>query len=226
MFVGDLTLVTEVPEVLGIPREELENWRPERPASYRPNLQLRYTGPLFARLDIPLSERVECFLAREDPRPIVYVAITSSEAHLVRNVIEALRPIGVRILVASTIHDLRNTDEDILVEPMLPGHLVMPRVDLAVTAGGQGSVQTALASGTPLVGVPLQPEQDLNLRLAEKQGAAKLVPLALASTPTMTATVCEVLRVPSFRENARRVQAIYARVDGPSSAADAILEML
>ena len=50
----------------------------------------------------------------------------------------------------------------------------MPRVDLRVISGGQGSVQSALASGLPFIGIPLQPEQDANIVLAERQGAPRL----------------------------------------------------
>lgn len=50
--------------------------------------RLRYTGPLYARLDVPMPKRVQRFL--DGPRPIVYVAITSSPPELVRTVVEAL----------------------------------------------------------------------------------------------------------------------------------------
>jgi hypothetical protein len=43
-------------------------------------------------------------------------------------------------------------------------------------AGGQGSIQAALASGVSVIGIPLQAEQDANVALAESQGAARLVP--------------------------------------------------
>jgi len=52
----------------------------------------------------------------------------------------------------------------------------MSDVGLAVIAGGQGSVQTALAAGVPFVGIPLQPEQDANVTFAQNQGAARLIP--------------------------------------------------
>ena len=48
----------------------------------------------------------------------------------------------------------------------------MPRVALAVTAGGQGSMQTAIAAGTPVLGIPLHPEQDLNVALLQRLHAA------------------------------------------------------
>jgi len=225
LLLGDLTLVTDVPEVLGIPRDELESWTPRSLKSYRPGTRLRYVGPIYAKLAVPMPERVERFLAGS--HPIVYVAITSSPPELVRAVVEALRPLDVRILVAATVHDLHDIeDERILVEGVLPSHEIMPRVDLAVTAGGQGSVHAALASGTPLIGIPLQPEQHLNVYLAQRQGAAQNLAQSEAGTDVLTRTARDMLTDDRYRRNAMRVQTIFDRSDGPGAAADAILELL
>jgi UDP:flavonoid glycosyltransferase YjiC (YdhE family) len=222
LLLGDLTLVTDIPELLGIPRDELAAWTPRDPRRYRPGTRLRYAGPIYARLATPVPERVEWFLA--GPRPIVYVAITSSPPALVREVVRALRALDVRVLVAATVHDLGDLEDDrVCVGGVLPSHEIMPRVDLAVTAGGQGSVQAALAAGVPLIGMPLQPEQDANVALAERQGAARLVPPSAAATLARTAR--EMLGTDRYRHNARRLQAHFARVDGPAAAADAILEL-
>jgi UDP:flavonoid glycosyltransferase YjiC (YdhE family) len=225
LMLGDLTLVTDVPEVLGVSRGEVEGWTPRHRSRYRPGTRLRYTGPMYAKLAVPVPERVEAFLA--GPRPIVYVAITSSTAELVRVVVRNLRSIDVRILVAATVHDIGDLeDERVLVAGVLPNHEVMPRVDLAVTAGGQGSIQAALASGVPVIGIPLQPEQDANVELAERQGAARLVTQREAGTTVLARTTRKMLADHRYREHARRLSGIFAGVDGPGAAADAIIELL
>lgn len=225
LLLGDLTLVTDCPEVLGVPKEELESWTPRDPSRFRKDPRLRYVGPLFAQLDIPVPERVERFL--EGPRPIAYVAITSTPPELVRGVVAAVRAAGARVLVAGTVHSLADVEaDDVLVENILPSHLVMPRVDIAVIAGGQGSVQTAMASGIPCVGIPLQPEQDLNIVEMERHGAARRISQEDAVSPRMTAVVREVLSDPGHREAARRIQTVYAKADGPAACAEAILELV
>jgi len=50
-----------------------------------------------------------------------------------------------------------------------------PPAGMGIAGCGQGSVQTALASGLPFIGVPLQPEQDANVFFAQRQGAARLL---------------------------------------------------
>ena len=102
----------------------------------------------------------------------------------------------------------------------------MPRVDAAVIAGGQGSVQTALASGVPFVGIPLQPEQDANVAFVERRGAARLVAQRAAGTAALTDAVRELLTDGHHRTRARQLQKVFAAIDGPGAAADAILTLL
>jgi UDP:flavonoid glycosyltransferase YjiC (YdhE family) len=202
LLCGDLTLIPEVPQVLGVPAGELGD-------------RFRYTGPLFAHLDLPVPDRVSAFLDR--PGPVVYVALTSTSPDLIRRIV---RQLHTRVLVAGTVHDLADlAGDDVLVEGVLPSHLIMPRVDLAITTGGQGSVQTAMASGTPLLAVPLQPEQQHNIDLLHRLGAAESLDLDQVGTQ-----VDKMLGSGSHRAAARRIQAWYDEVDGPDRAAEAIME--
>jgi UDP:flavonoid glycosyltransferase YjiC (YdhE family) len=222
LVLGDLTLVTEAPEVLGIPAAEIAAWSPAGRRGYRPETRLRCTGPLFAHLDVPVPDRVERFL--DQPGPIVYLAITSSPPELVRAVVRALGALDVRVLVAATVHDLGDLDGPrVMVGGVLPSHLIMPRVDLAITAGGQGSVQTAMAAGTPLLGLPLQIEQELNISLLERVGAARRIALRHAGTGELAAAVQAMLADPGYRRAAERIRDRYADIDGAGNAAEAII---
>ncbi|WP_344829226.1 hypothetical protein [Actinocorallia longicatena] len=223
LLLGDLTLVPEIPEVTGVPAEVLEAWSPGEDPRYRPGTRLRYTGPLFAHLDRPVPAAVEAFL--DAPGPVVYVALTSTGPDLVRAVVEGLLTVdGLRVLVAATVHDLADLGSGrVLVGGVLPSHEIMPRAALAVTAGGQGSVQTALASGTPLIAFPLQPEQALNVALAERLDAARaLAPRDVADLPALAA---EMLATDAHRKAAGRIADLYRRVDGPARAAEAVLDL-
>jgi UDP:flavonoid glycosyltransferase YjiC (YdhE family) len=74
--------------------------------------------------------------------------------------------------------------------------------------------------------VPLQPEQDANVFLAQRQHAARLIAPHDAGTPLLAKTARQMLADTSYRANARRLQAILARTDGASVAAAAILGVL
>jgi UDP:flavonoid glycosyltransferase YjiC (YdhE family) len=131
-----------------------------------------------------------------------------------------------KVLVAATTHDLADLGSDqVMVAGVLPSHLVMDDVDLAVIAGGQGSVQTALAAGVPFVGIPLQSEQDANVTFAQNQGAARLIAQKAAGTPAMTAAARDLLTDDAARDSARRLKQIFAAADGPAAAAQAVLEI-
>ena len=225
LLLADLTLVTDAPEILGVSREAVDRWRPGRRRGYRPATTLRYTGPLYARLDVPVSDRVSAFL--DQGGAIAYVALTSSPPDLVRSVVAAVRAAGCRVLVAATVHDLGDlAGTAVMVEPLLPSHRIMPRVALAVVTGGQGSVQTAMASGVPMVGIPLQPEQDLNVHLAERHGMAIRLAPRLAGGAAMTSAVRALLDRARYRDQAMRVQAIVSRIDGAGNAAAAIRQYI
>ena len=219
LLLGDLSLVPEAPEVLGISATELAAWRPGK--GYRPSSRLAAVGPLFAHLNLPLPDRVQKFLDR--PGSVIYVAMTSTAPALVRKAVESLSGLGIRVLVAGTIHDLKDLATDqIMVEGVLPSHLVMPQVDLAVTTGGQGSTQTAMASGTPLLGIPLHIEQDLNIALLERLGAARH--LAPPQLHRLAATAAAMLDNPAHLQSAEHIQKLYAAIDGPAQAAELIAQ--
>lgn len=222
LTLGDLTLVPEVPEVVGIPAGDLTAWLP-RHRGYRPSTRLRYTGPLYARLNLPIPPRVQRFL--DAPGPVVYVALTSTPPELVRRVVRALAGLGARILVAGTVHELDDlASNQVMVDALLPSHLVMPQVDLAVVTAGQGSLQTAMASAVPAIGIPLHLEQDLNVALLERLGAARrLAPRRVG--PALATHAQQMLGDDGARRAANRVRGLYDAVDGPGAAAEAIMEL-
>lgn len=222
LMVGDLTLVTDVAQVLGIPDEAMSSWQPRRPQALRRDTRLVTTGPLFARLDLPIPPAVQAWLDRA--RPTVLVVLSSATPALLRAAVRRVRLAGARVIVGATVHDFGpNSDPDVVVAGLLPNHLVMPHVDLAVTMGGQGSIQTAMSSGTPVLGIPLHPEQELNVDLAARHGAGLAMAPRHVDTPRMTAAVQQILGDPGFAKGAAQVKAWYAGVDGAARAATAIL---
>jgi UDP:flavonoid glycosyltransferase YjiC (YdhE family) len=224
ILLGDLSLITEAPEVYGVSEQDVRDWRPSGGA-YWPTTRFEYTGPIFAKLDLPIPRPVEDALNRNGP--IVYVAITSAPADLVRKVVAEVAETGAEVIVAGTVHDLSDlADPKVTVGGILPSHMIMPRVDLAITAGGQGSVQCAMAAGTPVIGIPLQPEQDANIHMLERRGAARLLPLREVGRGRLQALVRDMIADQRFRVGAAAVRTAYSARDGPALTADAIIRYL
>lgn len=225
LLLGDLVLVTEAPEVYGVSESEMSAWRPDGKGSYWPSTRFLYTGPLFAEFDLPVPDAVERALARPGPR--VYVAMTSAPAETVRRVVNGAAASGANVIVAATVHDLGDIrSANVTIGAVLPSHKIMPRVDLAITTGGQGSVQCAMAAGTPLIGIPLHREQDANLHFLVQRGAAKLLPLAAIDDARIRRMMGDMLSKREYRAAAASIQASYAGRNGPELSAKAIIDYL
>ncbi|MBX9945877.1 MAG: hypothetical protein K2Y40_17490 [Reyranella sp.] len=224
LILGDLVLVTEAPEVYGVGEAEMQNWRPTNGA-YWPSTRFIYTGPLFAEFDLSVPSNVEQALRATGPH--VYVALTSVPAGTVRQVVRGVAASGASVIVAATVHELGDlAGPRVTVSGVLPSHKIMPRVDLAVTTAGQGSLQCAMASGVPVIGVPLHLEQDSNIHFLVQRGAARALPAAKIDDTKLAGMVTEMLARSSHRAAARTIQAAYARRNGPALCASAILAHL
>lgn len=62
---------------------------------------------------------------------------------------------------------------------------IVKKVDLAICHGGQGTLQTAITSAIPIVGVATQPEQKINLEHLESFGSAIRIPKRMWNYKTL-----------------------------------------
>lgn len=155
---GDYTLLADIPEWVGFER-------------VRP--QVRYVGPLIARLDIDIPKEV-----RDMPKdkPVVYFAMGSSgQPKLITSIIEGFKDKPYRVIapVKKHIEGLNlEIPENVIVTGFIPAHKVNPLADISVIHGGQNTVMQAALSGTPIVGMGMHPEQEANLEACVRKGFA------------------------------------------------------
>jgi hypothetical protein len=109
-----------------------------------------------------------------------------------------------------------------VTDRFVPAALVCALSDITVSHGGQGTVQTALASSTPIVGFAMQPEQQINLDHAVLQGAAVRIPKFRWTRVNVREAVEHVAANDTCRENAARLGRAMALEDGRKAAAEAI----
>jgi UDP:flavonoid glycosyltransferase YjiC (YdhE family) len=203
----------------------MEAWRPKGSSRIRPNARLGYAGAMFAELFGEVPHDVAAFL--DTDRPTVYVALSSSRPEYLEKVQEAVEKLGVRTLIATTVHEVApSAGSEILFRDFLPSHLVMPRCDLAIIHGGQGSVQTAIASGVPVIGFPLQPEQNFNLRQVERHGAGLCLSLRSLARGRLPTAIAAVLGDPGYRTAMQRLQRWQAARDGPLEVARTLTNLV
>ena len=86
-------------------------------------------------------------------------------------------------------------------------------MDVAIIHGGQGSVQTAIASGIPVIGFPLHGEQQFNLQMVEQHGAGLCLPLRTLKKGSLREQVIKVLTDDSFKRNVQRLKSFQDRYD-------------
>lgn len=162
LYQGDYNLITDIPELTGV--DDLpENWF--------------YVGFIYAKLkmEIPLILNL---IPRD--KPLIYCAMGSSvNKDILKVVLESFEGIECYVItpMKKYIESMKNLKipSNVYVTDLLPAHLVNPLADIAVIHGGQGTVQTAIASATPFIGIGLQPEQEANIDLAVRQGIARRI---------------------------------------------------
>ncbi|PYQ20811.1 MAG: glycosyltransferase [Acidobacteria bacterium] len=114
---------------------------------------------------------------------------------------------------------------NVRIERWVPHRFLLPRTDVVVTTGGAGTVMTALEAGVPLVVVPTEWDKPENAQRVVESGAGVRISPRRLSPARLRAAVERVLQEPSFRGNAERLAAAFARYRGPARAAE-LLERL
>ena len=218
LFAGltaDLNLIASAPHLL--PR-----WL-EMPDGHQ------VVGPVYANLPGEVPEFVTDLAA--GPKPLVYFAVGSSgNRELVLDVLRGLGRADCQVLapVRSHLHqeDLETLPLNIHVTDWIPTHQLGDAVDLAITHGGEGTVQTSCVQGWPFIGIPLQLEQRFNVQRCVAFGSARLVSQKEARRADWAALVREALADDVMRSRARRVAELMKGLDGPGQAAEAICKLL
>ncbi len=225
VMMGDTIIATDVPEILGLSEEEMNRKQIAYKKLYNYPFKVKYGGAIYAKFFGEVPEDVREFL--ETDKKKVYVAMTSSRIDYIKLVYESLIELeNLRVVFCSTVHELNlESKSHILVKKYLPSHEVMPLTDLAVIHGGQGSVQTAISSGTPIIGFPLHSEQALNVALMEKHGAGKLLRISQVDKVMLQETLIEILEDSSYKRNMVKLKDYQDRVDGPKRVADIMIEL-
>ncbi|MCB0011322.1 MAG: hypothetical protein KDE34_05460 [Anaerolineales bacterium] len=213
LFEGDLTIVTDLPELTG---------QAALPAGYT------YSGPIFARLP---GETPAWVGALDQTRPIIYFAMGSSgDPELLAAMLphfarrpdwQVIAPIKARLRGQEV-----TAPANVQLSDWLPAHLVNPVAHVALTHGGLGTLYTAVTAGTPTLGIPMSPEQRLNLRLLADAGLARSLDSEAAAAGGFIEPLAELLADEAMRARAAQWQARLAAVDGPARAAEALRQFV
>jgi MGT family glycosyltransferase len=155
-------------------------------------------------------------------RPIVLVTTSSekqSDASLLRTALTALadEPVHVVATVPAGRPDEFAAPPNATVRRFVPHGVVLDRAVCAVTHGGMGATQKALARGIPVCVVPFGRDQLEVARRVEVARCGTRLPARRLSTPRLRARVREAM---TMTAGAQRVAAGFAATGGVARGAE------
>ena len=186
---------------------------------------VRYVGPVLA--DPSWAGAWQSPWPEDDIRPLVVVSLSSTymaQERVLARVIEGLDPLDARVLLTTgpaidpTSLPLRGST---VVVRSAPHAQLFPHAAVVVTHAGMGTVTRALASGVPLVCLPMGRDQlDVAARVVHAGAGVRL--RAGAKPAAIRAAVERVMRDPAFETAARHVG---ARMSADAAAHQGIAEL-
>jgi UDP:flavonoid glycosyltransferase YjiC (YdhE family) len=165
------------------------------------------------------------------PRPRVCVTGGTVVGHFATpgpsfesRVIEALSGMDVDMIVVSSERAVADSP-NVRVVDRVAMHLLLPTCALAVHSGGGGMAMTAIASGTPQLVIPRNPDHLFNARRLQDAGAARMVPSVHATAGLIRDNAEELLGSSSY--GTATVKLRQEMSDQPSAAqvAEALSEL-
>lgn len=145
-----------------------------------------FTGPVYAQNENIKIEDHEILriLDKSNPKKKIFCTLGSSgnkkdllEIVNIFNSPIGLNYSGIILSPASvcSIEESRNNCKNsnvYITDQFVSAKEINEKVDLVICHGGQGTLQTAVTSGTPIIGIATQPEQKINLEHLDSYGSA------------------------------------------------------
>ena len=159
----------------------------------------------------------------EIDRPLVLVTTSSEfqdDGRLIQAALDAMadEPVAVVATLPAGDPALFRVPANARVERFLSHGPLLDRAVCAITHGGMGATQKALARGVPVCVVPFGRDQLEVARRVEVAGAGTRLPAKRLTAPRLREKVREAMRM---GEGARRVAAAFSAAGGARRAADA-----
>ncbi|MFA5173145.1 MAG: nucleotide disphospho-sugar-binding domain-containing protein [Candidatus Paceibacterota bacterium] len=194
-----------------------------------------FTGPLFAKTtnEEPIDLEIQKVFDPQNGKIKIFCTLSSSGSkEMLKEVIkvftygEGLNWNAVILSPHFSIEEaykiLGKREGVYITDKFIPAQKVNAMADIVVCHGGQGTVQTAIHSGTPLVGVAAQQEQFINLSNVAARGAGVRIPRAKWDTKNIQKSVSKIIADKRYREAMLKLRERINSMDGEKNAAEAI----
>ncbi|WP_169008982.1 nucleotide disphospho-sugar-binding domain-containing protein [Faecalispora jeddahensis] len=197
------------------------------------------TGPIYAQsvtIQKHLDPRIESVFQKSSERQInIFCSMGSSAkkellmeaakaiASLPENQFHAviLAPSAICPLdeILAVVKDHKNI---YVTDQFVPAACVNAMADITLCHGGQGTLQTAMVSESPVIGVAMQPEQQINLDHIVSKGAGIRIPITRWNKKNVLAAMESLVSDSSYQKSAAQLGQTMKQADGGPCAAQAI----
>lgn len=199
---------------------------------------IKITGSIYSSETKPLPEDVDKHMNRKSGAKILVAMGSSGKKEWIFEAIKALimNPSDDWNAVVLAPSSACSLDEACAVGKNDPRLLITDRfisamtasvlADVLITHGGQGTVQTGLAANTPLVGVALQMEQQINLDHVMDYGAGIRIQQQRWEAANIREAVKTILDHSDYTANATELGSVIRNSDGAIEAALEVWKLL
>jgi UDP:flavonoid glycosyltransferase YjiC (YdhE family) len=125
-------------------------------------------------------------------------------------------------------NELPSLNENILLKKFIKNITSLNRrVDLAIIAGGRGTVYTAAYSGKPIIGIPIRGEQQCNLDCLIRNGSAIRISKKFFEEKDLLNAIEKIFNnYETYLHNAQNLANKLPKPEGAERAAQRIVEFL
>lgn len=167
----------------------------------------RFIGPLLWSPQVPLPSWWDKV---DDTLPVIYLTPGSSgSAEKMQSLTAALASLPATVLVATAGQWTTSAKTpQVFIAEFLPGKQVVEKADIVVCNGGSPTTSQSLAAGVPVIGIPTNLDQYLNISALEKAGLGVAMRSGSITPKALLESVHQILDDPSYAKRAERVKRV------------------
>jgi hypothetical protein len=222
MLSADLTIINDFPDFY-TGRNLPENFK--------------VTGPLFSPSDkaSEIDPWITEHFSSENKRLKIFCTLGSSGSKV--HLLEAIKALTTRkdqnyyavVLCPKAVCPIERAkayadgfSNIFITDAFVPAFKINSMADIVLSHGGQGTVQTAVASGTPIIGFAVQPEQQVNLENVVSYGGAIRLPVNRWKAANIIKSIDKICANTKYKESMQKLRAAQKEIDGKKNSAIAL----
>ena len=198
---------------------------PELAPTYELPPNHHYIGPVLWSPNIPSPAWWE---SMPSDKPVIYITLGSSgRSDLLPALLHAFADMPVTLIAATAGRvTVEITPDNVFLADYLPGDAAVARSQLVICNGGSPTTQQALTQGIPVLGIPSNLDQHLNMAAVCRRGAGELIRSEQADAKNIRETVMNMLSTPDYTKAATRLARDFSKYRAPDRFAALVKEVI